>query len=103
MLETWFWTQNQCFEAWGIIWDNFKKPQIDLNAKNWVQELNVVLTLEIQNNANQPNTLVFLTQQVDCRLSPYKVPKLHVQNLHGSAHDVWCEFRPPVATSWSIQ
>ena len=40
MLETWFWTQNQCFEAWGIIWDNFKKPQIDLNAKNWVQELN---------------------------------------------------------------
>ena len=26
MLETWFWTQNQCFEAWGIIWDNFKKP-----------------------------------------------------------------------------
>ena len=54
MLETWFWTQNQCFEAWGIIWDNFKKPQIDLNAKNWVQELNVVLTLEIRNNANQP-------------------------------------------------
>ena len=54
MLETWFWTQNQCFEAWGIIWDNFKKPQIDLNTKNWVQELNVVLTLEIRNNANQP-------------------------------------------------
>ena len=49
------------------------------------------------------HTLVFLTQQVDCRLSPYTVPKLHVQNLHGGAHDVWCEFRPPVATSWSIQ
>ena len=24
MLETWFWTQNQCFEAWGITWDNFR-------------------------------------------------------------------------------
>ena len=71
MLEAWIWTQNQCFEAWGIIWDNFKKPQIDLNAKNWVQELNVVSTLEIRNNVNRPNTLVFLTQQVDCRLSPY--------------------------------
>ena len=31
MLETWF-----CFGAWGIIWDYFQKPQIDLKAKNWV-------------------------------------------------------------------
>ena len=43
MLKTWFWWQNQCFWAWRIIWYNFQKPEIDLNAKNWVQELNVVL------------------------------------------------------------
>ena len=30
MLETWFWCQNQ----WGIIWDYFQKPQIDLKATN---------------------------------------------------------------------
>ena len=25
MLETWFWWQNQCFGAWGIIWNQFQK------------------------------------------------------------------------------
>ena len=42
MLETWFWCQNQCFEVWGIIWDNFQKPQIDPKAKNRVEGLKEV-------------------------------------------------------------
>ena len=36
MQETWFWWQNQCFGVWGIIWDHFQKPQIDLKPKNCV-------------------------------------------------------------------
>ena len=39
MLETWFLWQNQCFGVWGIIWDHFQKPKIDLKAKNWVEGL----------------------------------------------------------------
>ena len=42
MLETWFWWQNQCFVAWGIIWDYFQKPQIDLKATNRVEGLKEV-------------------------------------------------------------
>ena len=26
MLETWFWWQNQCFVAWGIIWEASGRP-----------------------------------------------------------------------------
>ena len=39
MLETWFWWQNQCFGVWGIIWDSYQKPHIDLKAKNWTERL----------------------------------------------------------------
>ena len=39
MLETWFWCQTPGFWVWGIIWDHFQKPQIDLKAKNWVDGL----------------------------------------------------------------
>ena len=42
MLETWFCWQNQCFGAWGIIWDYFQKPQIDLKATNRVEGLKEV-------------------------------------------------------------
>ena len=35
MLETSF----LCFEVWGIIWDHFQKPQIDLKAKDWTERL----------------------------------------------------------------
>ena len=37
MLETWFLWQNQCFGVWEIIWDHFRKPQIDPKAKNRVE------------------------------------------------------------------
>ena len=33
---------NQCFGVWGIICDHFKKPEIDLKAKNWVEGLKEV-------------------------------------------------------------
>ena len=39
MLESWFWWQNQWFGVWGIIWDSYQKPQIDLMDKNWVDRL----------------------------------------------------------------
>ena len=42
MLETWFWWLHQCFGVWGIIWDHFQKPQIDLKAKNCVHGLQEV-------------------------------------------------------------
>ena len=42
MIEKWFWWLNQCFWAWGIIWDYFKKSQIDLKAMNRVEGLKEV-------------------------------------------------------------
>ena len=27
----------KCFGIWGIIWDHFQNPQIDLEAKNWAE------------------------------------------------------------------
>ena len=42
LLDTWFWWQNQCFVAWGIIWDYFQKPQIDLKATDRVEGLKEV-------------------------------------------------------------
>ena len=42
MIEKWFWWLNQCFWAWGIIWDYFQKSQIDLKAMNRVKGLKEV-------------------------------------------------------------
>ena len=42
MIETWFWRQTQCFFGWGIIWDYFEKPQIDVKATNRVEGLKEV-------------------------------------------------------------
>ena len=37
MLETWFWCQTSCFLTWGIMWDHFCEPQLDLKVKNKVE------------------------------------------------------------------
>ena len=39
MLWTWCWYPTLCFGVWGITWDHFCEPQIDLKVKNGVDWL----------------------------------------------------------------
>ena len=50
MLETWFWCQTSCFLTWGIMWDHFCEPQLDLKVKNKVEGPQEVKNIFMERN-----------------------------------------------------